>query len=111
MKTPEEIKKGLAHCAIGECDGCPYADDCVVAFGITAGAMDALEYIQQLEGSGDLIKPAVDAKRRGEWEPVLVQRHDKKTISYYACSLCGQILGNPFNYCPCCGALMGGDDT
>ena len=67
-----------------------------------------------IEDADDLIAriPAVDAKpvRHGEWEEVPIQRSDKEIISCYACSLCGRILVNPFNYCPHCGAEMGGDD-
>lgn len=52
MKTPEEIKKGLAHCSgdAETCDGCPYRkegdyeDLCV-----DVSQTDALAYIIQLE--------------------------------------------------------------
>lgn len=51
MKTPEEIKRGMALCKMDECFGqhedCPYAGEpslCVVAM-----CDDGLAYIQQLE--------------------------------------------------------------
>ena len=52
MKTPDEIKKGLEHCAVvgtETCFDCPYDDghiDCARDKNI-----DALAYIQQLESS------------------------------------------------------------
>lgn len=45
MKTPDEIKKGLA-CDTQRCDGCPY--DEIIECGV-AVQEDALAYIQQLE--------------------------------------------------------------
>lgn len=47
MKTPEEIKRGLAHCANDNCDGCPYVGDCMT--GTETLEVDALEYICNLE--------------------------------------------------------------
>lgn len=50
MKTPEEIKEGLAHCSEIGCMGCPYHDeDCSPHNPFRKCADDALEYIQQLE--------------------------------------------------------------
>ena len=51
MKSPDEIKKGIAHCGSAiSCYGCPYwdGDDC-------NGRMekDAVAYIQQLEAERD----------------------------------------------------------
>lgn len=51
MKTPEEIKKGLACCAKSSeeaCEHCPYENDCER---FEAGNLyrDALSYINQLE--------------------------------------------------------------
>lgn len=51
MRTPEEIKKGLACCAkasLEECDHCPYVKDCD---NFEAGNLyrDAIAYITQLE--------------------------------------------------------------
>lgn len=54
MKTPDEIKKGLECCIVGECNSkqrtCPYRkdNDCT-----TATIEDALSYIQQLEREWD----------------------------------------------------------
>lgn len=47
MKTPEEIKNGLAHCAADDCDDCPYQPDCMV--GTDTLEADALAYINDLE--------------------------------------------------------------
>ena len=50
MKTPDEIKKGLYHCAHDpDCKGCTYDYDCFMDEDSSAIADDALEYIQQLE--------------------------------------------------------------
>lgn len=49
MKSPEEIKKGLEHCADESCKGCSYEADCMLTDGKTECALDALGYIQQLE--------------------------------------------------------------
>ena len=51
MKTPDEIKKGLACCAkasLEECDHCPYGNDCDI-FEACNLYRDALAYITQLE--------------------------------------------------------------
>lgn len=62
MKTPEEIKKGLACCAkasLEECDHCPYRNDCDI-FEACNLYRDALAYINQLEArveaEGDKLK-------------------------------------------------------
>lgn len=49
MKTPEEIKRGLEHCAEIGCKGCPYEEDCKMFDGFSIPAEDAYFYIQQLE--------------------------------------------------------------
>lgn len=51
MKTPEEIKKGLAHCAANDCNDCPYQyqPDCMMGNNVLEA--DALAYIQQLEAA------------------------------------------------------------
>lgn len=54
MKTPEEIKQGLAHCAADDCDYCPYEPDCMV--GTDALEADALDYIRQLEAERNAMK-------------------------------------------------------
>lgn len=55
-------------------------------------------------------KPA-EAARRGAWKPVLVQRHaGAAATTYWACSACGCVMTCRSNYCPNCGARMGGDD-
>lgn len=81
---------------------------------LTKGTKSDVHVSVFFESAARLIQriPAVDAEpvQHGEWEEVQIQRSDKKIISYYACSLCGRILVNPFNYCPHCGAEMGGDD-
>ena len=50
MKTPEEIKKGLAACSADEChgqhEGCTYQDQLFCTMRMCG---DALAYIQQLE--------------------------------------------------------------
>lgn len=50
MKTPDEIKKGLAACAVGECHSkrhdCPYRREAECTLEIVT---DAFAYIQQLE--------------------------------------------------------------
>ena len=51
MKTPEDIKKGLAQCCdkgVG-CLGCPYDGDCHDPLSTVNVEEDALAYIQQLE--------------------------------------------------------------
>ena len=51
MRSPEEIKKGLACCAkasLEECDHCPYGNDCDI-FEACNLYRDALAYITQLE--------------------------------------------------------------
>ena len=51
MRSPEEIKKGLACCAkasLEECDHCPYGNDCDI-FEACNLYRDALAYIKQLE--------------------------------------------------------------
>lgn len=51
MKTPDEIKNGLACCAkasLEECDHCPYGNDCDI-FEACNLYRDALAYIKQLE--------------------------------------------------------------
>lgn len=54
-------------------------------------------------------KPA-EAARRGTWKPVLVQRHAGAAANtYYACSECSCVMTCRLNYCPNCGARMGGD--
>ena len=53
MKTPDEIKKGIAHCGKAiSCYGCPYwdGDDCDSRMN-----EDALVYIQQLEAERDAL--------------------------------------------------------
>lgn len=51
MKTPEEIKRGMALCKMDECFGqhedCPYAGEPSLCVG--AMCDDGLAYIQQLE--------------------------------------------------------------
>ena len=49
MKTPEEIKRGMEHCAEIGCKGCPYEEDCKMFDGFSTPAEDAYFYIQQLE--------------------------------------------------------------
>lgn len=49
MRTPEEIKQGLQHCAGDGCEGCSYETDCYGADGLTKLPGDALRYIMQLE--------------------------------------------------------------
>ena len=49
MKTPEEIKRGMEHCAEIGCKGCPYEEDCKMFDGFSIPAEDAYFYIQQLE--------------------------------------------------------------
>lgn len=54
MKTPEEIKIALEHCANGAdaegCRVCTFFDDCA------HGMMDAVKYIEQLEEQVYLMK-------------------------------------------------------
>lgn len=64
MKTPEEIKRGLAHCAENMlCEGCPYCseyDQCV-----NTQPMDALTYIERLEaGNANLAEIVARAYRQ-----------------------------------------------
>lgn len=49
MKTPEEIKRGMEHCAEIGCKGCPYEEDCKLFDRFSIPAEDAYFYIQQLE--------------------------------------------------------------
>lgn len=59
MKTLDEIKKGLEHCAVGNCGcECPYFTQIDLPFGDEQGCddsllPDALAYIQQLETERD----------------------------------------------------------
>lgn len=50
MKTPDEIKKGLACCVTDGCDRCPY-EECNRVFvdAMVECTLDALKYIQRLE--------------------------------------------------------------
>lgn len=85
MKTPEEIKKGLACDAPG-CEGCPYAD--IVECGASVQE-DALEYIRQLEdaieGSAQLVQSANELikKRMNEMESRLahIERERDAAVS------------------------------
>lgn len=47
MKTPEEIKKGLKGCIEENCEGCPYATNCLAKSHPLES--DALAYINYLE--------------------------------------------------------------
>lgn len=68
MKTPDEIKKGLECCIVGECSKCPYMQECddhldkggdmVPADVVLA---DVLSLIQQLERERDQYKRERDA--------------------------------------------------
>lgn len=52
MKTPEEVKSGLASCAgiaEGDCKKCNYREECSLSDGFSVLAYDALEYIKKLE--------------------------------------------------------------
>ena len=54
-------------------------------------------------------KPA-DPAHRCAWKPILVQRHaGAAATTYWACSACGCVMTCRSNYCPNCGAKMGGD--
>ena len=58
MKTPDDIKKGLACCAesIYQCaDDCPYREGCRSGVGWMAMNKDALAYIKQLEAERDAL--------------------------------------------------------
>lgn len=70
MKTPEEIKKGLACCNTDtDCDGeCPYYRQCEGAIEVDALERDALAYIEQLERERDeaieFLEKAIAALRK-----------------------------------------------
>lgn len=49
MKSSDQVKSGLMHCAEDWCKGCPYDGDCMSMNGFSECARDALEYVQQLE--------------------------------------------------------------
>lgn len=51
MRTPEEIKQGLRHCAGDGCEGCSYESVCYGTDGIAHMPGDALKYIMQLEAA------------------------------------------------------------
>lgn len=51
MRTPEEIKQGLRHCAGDGCEGCNYESVCYGADGMTRLPGEALYYIMQLEAA------------------------------------------------------------
>lgn len=61
MKTPEEIKSGLACCAGGNdddcCNKCNYKDECLITDGFNALAYDALKYIEKLEVISNVTMP------------------------------------------------------
>lgn len=63
MKTPEEIKKGLAACSADEChgqhEGCTYQDQFFCTMRMCG---DALAYIQQLESTVSQVSKALCAK-------------------------------------------------
>lgn len=56
MKTPDNIKKGLEHCAEDGCKKCPYEDDCNMADGFSALADDALTLIRRQEADLDTLR-------------------------------------------------------
>ena len=52
MRSPEDIKKGLEHCAtvVVDCIGCIYRDECMEGYNNAPIQRDAIAYIQRLEG-------------------------------------------------------------
>lgn len=72
MKTPEEIKKGLQHCAVPgivTCMGCPYDDghiDCT-----KDKNTDALAYVLQLESTYSQVSKALCDKENATQEELL----------------------------------------
>lgn len=64
MRTPEEIKQGLAHCAGDGCEGCNYESVCYGTDGLALLPGDALRYIQQMEA--ELIATRVQLAKDGD---------------------------------------------
>lgn len=63
-KSPDQIKKALKCCIIGNCSyECPYIDECEA--GLSVCQKDCLEYIEQLESRN--IKPLVTSLRLRLW--------------------------------------------
>ena len=60
MRTPEEIKQGLQHCAGDGCEECNYESVCYGADGMTRLPGDALYYIMQLEAERDAMRTELD---------------------------------------------------
>lgn len=87
MKTPEEIKKGLAACSADEChgqhEGCTYQDQ---FFRTMRMCGDALAYIQQLESCLAQVERERDAAVR-----------DLNCI--WKCEICKKFT-RPVNKCP-----------
>lgn len=92
MKTPEEIKKGLAHCSgdAETCDGCPYRkegdyeDSCV-----DSSHADALAYITQLEADKAAWEDV--AASPGAVEDMAMENYRlESTYSQVSKALCGR---------------------
>ena len=90
------------HCNKGDCHNCEYRpgnERCKMLLCMS------YQYAKRLIAAGysKRLFPAVDVApvKHGEWDkkPFLIG------TSYY-CSECGDNFGEPYNYCPNCGAKM-----
>ena len=70
-------------------------------------SIDAAAAIEELEAEVKRLEP-----KRGEWKCSYPEIEPNPMFMYGICSICGfeQSISNKLNYCPHCGAKMGGTD-
>lgn len=83
MKTPEEIKRGLEHCAEIGCKDCPYEEDCKMFDGFSIPAEDAYFYIQKLEREKEVMLRDMKA-----WPACDACKHRNLLCTQKPCSEC-----------------------
>lgn len=93
-RTPEEIKKGLECCIVGECSKCPYMHECddhlakggdMLPADVVLADMHSL--IQQLERERDAA--VKDLKEHGAYCSVCL--HNEKLICEEPCATCSKL--------------------
>lgn len=96
MKTPEDIKKGLASCSADECHGnhadCPYIGDIMCIRNICG---DAFAYIEQLERERDALLIEVE----GDCE---MCKHNGSCVDEGYCAFCEN---SGSDKSPCCNCV------